>query len=59
MLESNLSCRFRRALELEPELRDASDALEETENLLSNSSCVCTLTGHSGQVHDISTFEVS
>ena len=59
VLVMNPSCLFRRALELEPELRYASDALEETQNLLSNSACVCTLVGHSGQVHDISTFEVS
>lgn len=49
----------RRALELEPELDDAIDALQKAEELSSEAACVCTLEGHSGQVHDISTIEVS
>lgn len=50
---------FRRALELEPDLDNTLDALQKAETLFSRSACVCTLEGHSGQVHDISTIEVS
>ncbi len=46
-------------MELEPELDDAIDALQKAEALLSEAACVRTLEGHSGQVHDISTIEVS
>ena len=59
MLEISLSCLFRRALELEPELRNASDSLKEAETLLSNAACICTLHGHSDPVHDIIIFRVS
>ena len=49
----------RRALELEPESDEAMDALQKAETLLSKAACLRTLEGHSGQVHDISTIEVS